>query len=101
MKYLRRTAVILGTIGLASANHAIAQQQPESGMSMPRSGMNDPIVNEGIIEDNAVDALKDMSNYLMTAKTLGIVSQGSLDVVTNDGSQLARPALDDYLVPGL
>jgi len=98
MKYLRRTAVILGTIGLASANHAIAQQQPESGMSMPRSGMNDPIVNEGIIEDNAVDALKEMSNYLMTAKTLGIVSQGSLDVVTNDGQRIQLDGTTTYKV---
>ena len=36
----------------------------------------DPVANEGVIEDGAVDALKDMSNYLMQAKTLGSSHRG-------------------------
>src|SRR5215203_5851823 len=57
---------------------------PRSGAAFPQPGADDPIANEGIVEDGAVQALKDMSAFLMSANTLGITSQGSLDVVTND-----------------
>src|SRR5215510_1585529 len=61
---------------------------PESGMAMPQSAQADPIANEGVIEDSAIDAIKDMSNYLRSANTLAITSQSSLDVVTNDGQRI-------------
>lgn len=98
MKYLRHTAVALGIIGLAAAHSALAQAPAESGMSMPKSGQNDPVANEGVIEDDAVDALKDMSNYLTSAKTLEIHGVGSLDVVTNDGQRIQLDGTTTYKV---
>jgi len=67
-------------------------------MAMPRSANEDPIVTEGVVEDGAVDAIKEMSNYLMTAKTLAITSQGSLDVVTNDGQRIQLDGTTTYKV---
>jgi hypothetical protein len=40
--------------------HSAAAQ---SGTAMPRSALADPIANEGVIEDGAVDAIKEMSNF--------------------------------------
>jgi hypothetical protein len=99
MKYLSHTAIAFGLLSLACAQGAIAQPTtPESGMSMPKSGMNSPVANEGIIEDNAVDALKDMSNYLMSAKTLEVDTVGSLDVVTNDGQRIQLDGTTNYKI---
>jgi hypothetical protein len=88
MNYLRHTTIVFGLFGLASAQGAIAQAPPESGMSMPRSGQADPIANEGIIEDGAVDALREMSAYLKSATTLQADAVGTMDVVTNDGQRI-------------
>ena len=99
MNHLRHSAVALQIFCLASAGPAVAQQPPpESGMSMPRSGMNAPVVNPGIIEDNAVDALKDMSMYLMSAKTLRADAVGSLDVVTEDGQRIQLDGSTTYKI---
>ena len=99
MKRLRCTPVALGLVlALASAQIAIAQSTPRSGTAMPRSALQDPISNEGVIEDEAVDAIKEMSNFLMTAQTLGLVSQGSLDVVTNDGQRIQLDGATTYKI---
>jgi len=99
MNYLRHSAVVLQIFCLAGAGSAFAQTPPpESGMSMPRSGMNAPVVNPGIIEDNAVDALKDMSNYLMSATTLQADAVGSLDVVTEDGQRIQLDGSTTYKI---
>ena len=97
MKRFRSMAVGL-ILSLASAQGAIAQAPPRSGMQMPESALDDPIVNEGMIEDGAIDAIKEMSNFLMTAKTLAITSQGSLDVVTNDGQRIQLDGTTNYKI---
>ena len=96
MKYLRHTAIAFDILGLASAQSAIAQVPPESGMSMPRSAQKAPVANEGVIEDNAVDALNDMSNFLRSATTLQANAVGSLDVVTNDGQRIQLDGSTTY-----
>jgi hypothetical protein len=65
---------------------------------MPHAAGSDPIANEGVVEDSAIDAIKDMSNYLMAANTLAITSQGSLDVVTNDGQRIQLDGVTRYKV---
>ena len=65
---------------------------------MPQWAAPDPIANEGMIEDEAVDALKEMSNFLMTANTMQIVSNGSLDVVTNSGQRIQLDGKTTYKV---
>ncbi len=39
---------------------------------MPQWAAEDPIANEGVIEDGAIDALKEMSDFLMTARRSGL-----------------------------
>jgi len=88
------------TIGLTIAL-AVAQSAPvlaQRGMSMPRSANPDRVATEGVIEDNAVEALKKMSNYLRSANTLAITSEGSLDVVTGDGQRLQLDGTTEYKV---
>lgn len=97
MKRLRCTPVALGLIlAFASAQTGAAQTAPRTGTAMPQSALQDPIANEGVIEDSAIDALKDMSAFLMTAKTLALTSQGSLDVVTNDGQRIQLDGTTTY-----
>ena len=98
MKHPRLTALCLATFAAAGAYGAVAQVPPESGTSMPKSGQADPIANEGVIEDNAVEALKDMSNYLMSLKTAQITGVGSLDVVTNDGQRIQLDGRTNYKI---
>jgi hypothetical protein len=68
------------------------------GAAMPQWAREDPIANEGTIEDGAIEALKDMSNFLMTAKTLGLTSQGSLDAVTSDGQRIQLDGVTSYKI---
>ena len=98
-----RTAMVLGLgLSLAMTQVAAAQTapeaQPDRSQQFPTSGTADPIANEGTIEDGAIDALKEMSNYLMAAKTLGIVSRASRDVVTNDGQRIQLEGTATYKV---
>jgi len=67
-------------------------------MTMPVSGQADPIANEGVIEDDAVDALKDMSKYLMSTTTLQADTVGTLDVVTNDGQRIQLDGNTTYKI---
>jgi hypothetical protein len=84
-------------LALALAGTQSASAQPAS-TQMPQSAMQDPIANEGVIEDEAVEALKEMSNFLMTANSLQIVSNGSLDVVTNSGQRIQLDGKTTYKV---
>ena len=98
-----RTAMVVGLgLSLAVTPAAAAQTAPEAqsnrSQQFPSSGTADPIANEGTIEDGAIDALKDMSNYLMTAKTLGLVSQATRDVVTNDGQRIQLEGTATYKI---
>ncbi|MFL6761505.1 MAG: DUF2092 domain-containing protein [Sphingomicrobium sp.] len=95
MKYLRHTAMMVGTLGLATAQAAVAQ---DTGVTMPKPGMNAPVTNEGIIEDEAVDALRQMSAYLMKANTLQVTSLGSLDAVTNNGQRIQLDGTTTYKI---
>jgi hypothetical protein len=84
--------------GAAQTAEAEPAQPPRSGVAMPQWASSDPIANEGVIEDEAIQAVKDMSNYLMSASTLAFTSQGSLDVVTNDGQRIQLDGTTNYKV---
>ena len=98
MSRLPRTAIGIGlALALATVQGAAAQDAGQrSGAAMPEFAQDDPIANEGVIEDGAIDALKEMSTFLMSANTLGITSQGSLDVVTNDGQRIQLDGVTTY-----
>lgn len=96
-----RTAIAFGLgLSLATTQVAAAQTEPDPARSQqfPSSGTADPIANEGMIEDGAIDALKEMSDFLMSAKTLGIVSHASRDVVTNDGQRIQLEGTATYKI---
>jgi hypothetical protein len=103
MNRVPRTAIGIGlSLALATSQIAAAQTAPtvppRSGVHFPKPGMQAPVTNEGIVNDEAIAALKEMSSYLMQAKTLGITSQGSLDVVTNNGQRIQLDGTTTYKV---
>jgi hypothetical protein len=106
MNYLRRTSVIIGAACVLALGEGVpaaaapsgTTPPPRSGMRFPTPALNDRVANEGVIEDAAVQALKDMSNYLMQAKTLQISTQGSLDVVTGDGQRIQLDGATTYKI---
>jgi hypothetical protein len=106
MNYLRHTSVIIGAACIFALGEGVPAAAAPSGTTPPsRSGMrfptpalNDRVANEGVIEDAAVQALKDMSNFLMQAKTLQISTQGSLDVVTGDGQRIQLDGATTYKI---
>jgi hypothetical protein len=91
--------VALTFSGLAqAAMQAAPAPEPRSSTTMPRWASDDPIANEGVIEDGAIDAIKEMSNYLMSLKTIGITTQGSMDAVTADGQRIQMDGTTTYKV---
>lgn len=102
MKIVSHRLVAIGALALAISYPALTQpaqqQPPESGMAFPTPAGPDPIANEGVIQDGAVEALRAMSNYLMSAKTLEIDTQGSLDVVTNNGQRIQLDGTTNYKI---
>ena len=100
MRYLRPTSLCIGLTLACAISPALAQapSAPQTSTTMPQWAQQDPIANEGAIEDEAIDALKEMSNFLMTANSLQIVSNGSLDVVTNSGQRIQLDGKTTYKV---
>ena len=102
MQYVSLRLVAIGALALASAQTGLAQSStqppPESGMAFPTPAGPDPVANENIVDDGAVDALRQMSNFLMSAKTFEIDAQGSLDVVTNNGQRIQLDGTTNYKV---
>ena len=100
MKPFRIGSIALGLALTVAGLQAVAQAQSTSppAARMPQWAQDDPIANEGVIEDGAIDALKEMSNYLMASQTLALRSEGSLDVVTNDGQRIQLDGTTDYKI---
>lgn len=103
MKALASTALTFGMALVVAAAPSAAQaptSEPpaRSGVQMPAWAGPDPIANEGIIDDGAIDALKEMSAYLMSANTLAFTSQGSMDAVTADGQRIQLDGRTNYKV---
>lgn len=91
--------IIALTLSLGVAIAPTAAQAPATGRPqtvMPEWAAADPIANEGVVEDGAVDAIREMSTYLSSLKTAAFTSQGSLDVVTNDGQRIQLDGVTDY-----
>jgi hypothetical protein len=98
MKRLTYTAIACG-LSLALVQAAAAQDaSSDRTTSFPTPGGNAPVANVGTIDDQAVDALKKMSDFLQTAQTLAVTSRGSLDVVTNDGQRIQLDGATNYKI---
>jgi len=72
--------------------------QLRSSTTGMRSAMSSGVSKTGVVEPDAIAALKSMSAYLSSASTLQITSQGSLDVVTNDGQRIQLDGTTDYKI---
>ena len=83
-------------LAIIPAQSAIAQLR--SSTTAMRSAMSSGVSKAGVVEPAAIAALKKMSAYLSSASTLQITSQGSLDVVTNDGQRLQLDGTTDYKI---
>ena len=71
--------------------------EKERGTDMPETTAKAPDV-EGEVDPRAVEALKKMSAYLMTLKTAGVTSNGSLDVVTEEGQRIQLDGVAKYKI---
>ena len=87
-------------LALALAGTQSASAQPAS-TQMPQSAMQDPIANEGVIEDEAVEALKEMAKspnqkmLLLPIEATGIL--GSLAGI----AELAKDSLGQHAKAGV
>ena len=93
MKVLARNALAMVLMATVSGSPALAATK--SGTSYPKAA-GKPVANTGVVQDQAIDALKAMSAYLQTASTLQAVSEGSLDVVTDDGQRIQLDGTTTY-----
>lgn len=75
----------------------LSAQSKSSTASIRAAGPN-LTIKEGVVEPAAIDALKSMSAYLMTATTLAVTSQGSIDVVTDDGQRIQLDGTTQYKI---
>ena len=96
MGSLNRAVGLIGAAAAALASTALSAQA--GGGAYPRAVGGNPIQKEGVVEPEAVDALKEMSAYLMSAQTLGITSQGTMDVVTMDGQRIQLDGTTQYKI---
>src|SRR5947208_12775590 len=87
------TVVFLATS--LPAYSAVAQAKSGAGL---RSMFSQPVAKTGVVEPAAINALKSMSAFLSTAQTLQITSEGSLDVVTDDGQRIQLDGTTDYKI---
>ena len=100
MKRLRckPLALTLMLVSVTVPAVSVQAQAERGGAVMPPTAPANPIASEGVIEPEAVDALREMSDFLKTAQTLEISSQGSLDVVTNNGQRIQLDGTTNYKV---
>jgi hypothetical protein len=93
----RRIRAAAIALSLAFSTTALAQAQ--SGQDQPKfPDIAEPDVVEGTVEPEAVDALRRMSAYLLSFNSIGIVSEASLDAVTNDGQRIQMDGVVKYKV---
>src|SRR5512139_823265 len=80
-------------IALSIGTTALAQERPADFPDAP-----DVDLTEGVVEPEAVNALKRMSEFLLSLNTIQITSDSSLDAVTNDGQRIQMDGVTNYKV---
>ncbi len=88
-----KTLAIGVAVAFAASPEAVAQTR--SG-SFPHAANTQALPKGAVVEQAAVDALRQMSAYLKSANTLAITSQGSMDVVTDAGQRIQLDATTQY-----
>lgn len=75
-----------------------ASPQERSGTAFPQQRDAAPVFTPDMVEPDAVDALKKMSEYLMSLQTIEITTQGSLDVVTGENQRIQMDGATNYKI---
>jgi len=84
-------SLCIGTAALAGS--AQAQQR---GLKVPKPDA--AVVSQSVVDPASVEALKRMSAYLQSLKTVEIVSESSLDVVTAEGQRVQLDGITGYKI---
>lgn len=78
-----------------SPSGSSSQTAPQSrGMQLPKPDA--PVVAQSVVDPAAVAAIKRMAAYLRSLKSMEIVSESSLDVVTGDGQKVQLDGITTY-----
>jgi hypothetical protein len=85
-------ALALGT-GQTGMAQPARSQSPQASLALAQ-----PAAVASAVEEEAIEALRAMSRYLMTATTLEINTVGTLDVVTNDGQRIQLDGTTNYKI---
>lgn len=104
MTFVRSRTLAVGISLCIGAIAPSAAQSPPSGASQaaPKSrGMqlpkpDGPVVAQSVVDPASVAAIKRMGAYLTSLKTMEIVSESSLDVVTGDGQKVQLDGITTY-----
>src|SRR4029079_8458757 len=94
-------SALMLALSMSIPQGAVAQDTtpaPRGSTAMPRPAGPHPIAREGVIEDEAIDDLKEMSAFLMQAKTLAISTEGTIDTVTADGQRIQLDGTTQYKI---
>ena len=107
MRILRSSLPALLTVGLgvwtitapATVSAAPAQTKPAAVAKFPKwAAGRGPQIPQSTVNPAAVEALKKMSQYLMSLNTLQINSEASIDMVTADGQRIQFDGTSEYKV---
>lgn len=91
-------ALVLVLAQGCSSEKKPAPAAPASSDASVKQDANDDKSKKEVVEQGALDAIKGMSDFLMTAKTLKIESQGSLDAVTENGQRIQLDGVTTYKI---
>jgi len=75
-----------------------APQVPDRAAAPAQPDAKAEKATKGVVEPGTLDALKEMSDFLMSAKTLGVQSVGSLDAVTETGQRIQLDGTATYKI---
>lgn len=107
MSTSRSSLVITAAIGIAALTAGIPASsfaapkdaKAEGSKSYPKwAASSMPKITQSTVDPAAVDALKKMSQYLMSLNTLQIKSDASIDMVTSDGQRIQFDGTTEYKV---
>ena len=93
----RRMRTVAIAISLAIGTAAFGQD-PQENRQAQFPDAPDVDLTEGVVEPEAVNALKRMSEFLLSLNTIQLSSESTLDAVTNDGQRIQMDGLTTYKV---
>ena len=91
----RRTRVIAFGVAMIALAGCQNKAGEKNGTTLPKTEAKAPAA-AAVVDPDAVAALRDMSKYLTSLNTAEIVSNGSIDVVTDAGQRIQLDGVTNY-----